>query len=443
MQLQYTTSINNKSIMGLICRFCSYVDSRLTEHGARVAYLVSLMLKKNSGYTDAKLRDICFLALLHDIGAYKTEEISNMLQFETNDIWDHSFYGYLFIRYFSPLGALAPGVLLHHISWKSLTAAGDLDPEMIKLAQLLHIADRIDISMSVEGRSWADTVALLRKRAGTRFSPDIVKLAERLDLRQSIGESWKHDPEYLRTLTCIPLTSEEITGYLKMLVFLIDFRSHHTVSHTITTTSISYELAKRLKLEDSGINQVLCGALLHDLGKIGIPVEILEFPGKLSPPAMKIMKTHVEITETIFGEDIEKTIREIALRHHEKLDGSGYPRGLTADSLTVQERLVAIADITSALSGTRSYKDSFPMERIISILTQMKNDGLLDGSIVDLTTGNLSEILETTASRCQPVLNIYEKLSQQYRQLSTCATSREKLHYTVTLTLSEPDMLWP
>ena len=68
--------------------------------------------------------------------------------------------------------------------------------------------------------------------------------------------------------------------------------------------------------------------MLHDLGKIGIPSEILEFPGKLSPQAMNVMRTHVDLTEIILGDSVTRKVKDIALRHHEKLDGSGYPRGL-------------------------------------------------------------------------------------------------------------------
>lgn len=93
----------------------------------------------------------------------------------------------------------------------------------------------------------------------------------------------------------------EIETYLKMIVYAIDFRSPFTVIHTITTTSISQELARLMGMQEIEITQIYYGALLHDLGKIGIPVEILEYPGKLSPQAMKIMKTHVDITEEIMN----------------------------------------------------------------------------------------------------------------------------------------------
>lgn len=443
MQMQYTKNINNKSVLGIIRRFCNYIDPRLTEHGSHVAYIVFRMLRGTGQYSGQELRNICFAAQLHDVGAYKTEEISRMIQFETSDVWDHSFYGYLFIRYFSPLKELAPAVLLHHITWKFLEKEKELCPKLKDLSQLIHIADRIDVSMSLENRSWEQTLSSLMEGKGTIFAPHILELAARLSVRGSIEDEWRKDSEYFDFLTHTPLSGEEITNYLKMLVFIIDFRSHYTVTHTIATTSISYELGKLLSLGEDRLNQVLCGALLHDLGKIAIPVEILESPGRLSDQTMTIMRTHVDLTEEIFGGSIDETIARIALRHHEKLNGSGYPRGLTAGDLTTEERLVAIADIISALTGTRSYKDSFPTERILSILTKMKSDGLLDPSIVDLAVKNLEEILETTAVRCQPILSIYDKLKMEYEALLPLQSLNDKLHFA--LALKEPDhaLLWP
>ncbi len=112
--MQYTGSIDNRGILEIIRRSCSYVDARLMNHGYRVAYIVSEMLKPYFHEDARKIRDVCFLALLHDIGAYKTDEISKMLQFDTDDVLAHSVYGYLFIKYFSPLKKLSGAILLHH-----------------------------------------------------------------------------------------------------------------------------------------------------------------------------------------------------------------------------------------------------------------------------------------------------------------------------------------
>ena len=187
---------------------------------------------------------------------------------------------------------------------------------------------------------------------------------------------------------------------------------------TMTTTSISYELAKRMGLKGRALSDIYFGSLLHDLGKIGIPVEILEFPGKLSPQAMRIMRTHVELTGLILGPDVEEKIRKIAMRHHEKLDGSGYPLGLTAMDLSLEERIVAVADIVSALAGTRSYKEAFSRERIVGIIGKMKEDGLIDGSIVDVMTDNFDDIMGKTGVRCQPIMDMYQDIQREYQELA-------------------------
>lgn len=411
--MQYTEYMSNESILGIIRRSCNYVDSRLMDHGARVAHIASLMLRSYGKYNDRDMRDICFLCLIHDIGAYKTEEISQMLMFETNNVLDHSIYGYLFIKYFSPLKELAEAVLFHHIPWKKLSKLDSVSPKLKELAQFIHIADRIDVSLSVEHRTWERVKTNLHWSSGAQFAPHIVNLAAGLDPLMFTGE----DEIYNHMLFDIPLTQNEITEYLKMMIFAIDFRSHHTVTHTITTTNLSSELADILKVGESVKNQIICGALLHDLGKIGIPVKILENPGSLDSEDMGIMKTHVDITEAIFGGAVNKTIQNISLRHHEKLDGSGYPRGLSANDLSLSERIVAVADIVSALSGIRSYKTAYPKARIISIIQSMKEQNGIDGEVVDAMILHFDDIMEQNQLQCQPVLDTYDKIQIEFEQL--------------------------
>lgn len=443
MQIQYTQTINNESILGIIRRFCNYVDPRLTEHGSHVAYIIFCMVHKTGRYSEEELRNICFAAQLHDIGAFKTEEVSKMLKFETNDIWNHSFYGYLFILYFSPLKELAPAVLLHHIRWELLKDQDQLSEQLKEIAQLIHLADRIDVSISLEKKTWAQTLKMLNNQTNSAFAPHILKLATDLDFQDSIEQEWRQDSAYLEFLTRIPLSPKDTTDYLKMLVFIIDFRSHYTVTHTITTTSISYELGKLINLSEEKLNLVLCGALLHDLGKIAIPVEILENPGKLNEEDMAIMRTHVDLTEEIFGGMIDEPIARIALRHHEKINGTGYPKGLMGKDLNTEERLVAIADIISALTGTRSYKEPFPRDQIKTILVHMKKAGFLDSFLVDMAFWNLDRILDTTDKRCLPVLNVYQKLWNEYDHFLNLRTSEERFSFALSIKVPDPPYFWP
>ena len=223
--------------------------------------------------------------------------------------------------------------------------------------------------------------------------------------------------QFDRTMEEVPFTEDEQKALLRMLTYVIDFRSSHTVTHTITTTVISEELAVRMLDSGNDIRDVICAAMLHDLGKIGIPMEILEFPGKLSPQAMRVMRTHVDLTGQILGTNVSSRVRDIALRHHEKLDGSGYPRGLSAVSLDMPQRIVAVADIISALTGTRSYKDAFSKEKTVSILKDMADNGLIDSMIVSMFVENYDTIMGAVRRRSQPILDKYHEMQRQYQVL--------------------------
>ena len=95
---EYSLPVGNKDLINIARRAFNLVDPRLIGHGARVSYLVFQMLKEDGTYTPSEMRNLLILAALHDIGAYKTEEIDRMVEFETKEVWNHSIYGYLFFH---------------------------------------------------------------------------------------------------------------------------------------------------------------------------------------------------------------------------------------------------------------------------------------------------------------------------------------------------------
>ena len=408
-----TSVVNSNNIRGLIQRTLNCVDSRLVDHGKRVAYLVYRMLEADGSFTEKEKQDIIFLALLHDIGAYKTEEIKEMTRFESEDIWEHSIYGYLFLYHLSPLKDWAEVVLLHHVSADSLTG---VDERTAKVSQFINLADRVDIFWLHYPNKTALCNYLYKKR-GQRFRTDVTdlffKTLEEFPVMGARAE--KHALQKL--LPEVKMSEEECEQYLKMLIFAIDFRSRHTVTHTITTTSIAEGIAGHMGMAGEKIYNIRYGALLHDLGKIGIPVEILEFPGKLSPQAMSIMKRHVTITEEILGGTIDPVITKIAIRHHEKLDGSGYPAGIPGKDMTMEEQVVAVADIVSALLGTRSYKEAYSKERTLSILKEQSEAGKINPGIVTVLEENFDAILAEVTDNCAPILKTYYGLHAEYKNL--------------------------
>ncbi|MEA5003228.1 MAG: HD domain-containing protein [Christensenella sp.] len=411
--------IDDNNISDLLQRTLNCVDPRLVDHGKRVAFIVSKMLQTQNKYTLKEQQQICFLALLHDIGAYKTEEIDQMVRFETEDIWDHAVYGYLFIRYLSPLGAYAPAILLHHLNYDRMELVKTLDVSSLhkEIAQILFLADRVDIFRETYGNKKDELNSYLERSKDKRFSSEAVELFFHAEEKHHIMEGLDVPVDFQEMIGEIAFTREEVRMYIDMIVFTIDFRSEYTVTHTITTTQIAYEAARMMGLSEKAMHKIYYGAMLHDLGKIGIPVEILEFPGKLSAQAMRVMQTHVDITAEILGNSFDHEVMRIAVRHHEKIDGSGYPNGLNAKELSISERIVAVADIVSALNGVRSYKDAFPKEKTLSIIGKMSENGQLDTQAVDMITAHFDEIMETVRERCKPVLETYDKLQAEYKTL--------------------------
>ncbi|MDR1472181.1 MAG: HD domain-containing protein [Synergistaceae bacterium] len=400
----------------IIARTLSMIDLRLIDHGRNVALFTCNAMRAAGKYTEKEIDDMCLIALFHDIGAFKTEEISRLVAFDAENSWEHSIYGYLFIKRFSPLAHLAPVVLLHHTSPRFM----DTVPEPYReLAQILHIADRMEISSRFGGHSAGDLVRYFADERDKLISSGLVSLFSRNEGSIDRDEMWNR-------ICHAAHSRSDIEDYLKMLVLSIDFRSRHTVTHTVSTAEFSGLMAELFSLRRRERACIAIGALLHDIGKAGIPVEILEKPGCLDSQETEIMRSHVPLTEQLLRGRVDERVERIACRHHEKLDGSGYPQGLCAPELTFAERVVAVTDILSALCGARSYKDVFPKERVVSILTDMSARGKLDGRIVRKIVDSYDFLMERTALVSDPVTRHYEQLASEYdHMLESISDMRE------------------
>lgn len=304
-------------------------------------------------------------------------------------------------------------MLYHHTDYTSpeLQAC-----KVARYAQIIHLADRADILLHES----AGDLSVLRALAGTRFNPDDVAALFRAEEKYGISGkiiSGDYKEETERLAQSVIIANSEIVDYLKLLVYAIDFRSPYTVTHTADTTIISLETGRLLGLTEREMQALYLGAFLHDVGKIAIPNSILEKPGRLTAEEFSIIKMHIPEGEQILRGVLSDEICDIALRHHEKLNGSGYNKGLTGDVLTLPQRIVAVADILSALSQRRSYKEPFPKEKVVSILTDMKNDGLLCPLTVDTVCANYDLILGNTEKSHDPVKTLYNNLVREYESL--------------------------
>lgn len=150
-----------------------------------------------------------------------------------------------------------------------------------------------------------------------------------------------------------------------------DSRDPETGAHILRMANYSRLIGANLGLSESQQQILLDAAPMHDIGKVGIPDHILLKPGKLTPEEFAIMKTHALLGYQILAGSQSEIVQigaEIALAHHEKFDGSGYPKGLAGEDIPLFARIVAVADVFDALTSERPYKSAWPLDKAVQFL---------------------------------------------------------------------------
>jgi putative two-component system response regulator len=196
-----------------------------------------------------------------------------------------------------------------------------------------------------------------------------------------------------------------------------EFRDNDTGRHVVRVGKYVGILAREFGYSDADASTMELASTLHDVGKIGIPDSILLKPGKLDPDEFALMKGHADIGRTIVAPMSEDELHafanhvtvasnligqctspllllasEIALTHHEKWDGSGYPRGLAGEAIPFSGRVTAVADVFDALTSRRPYKEPFPIDKAMSILDQGRG-AHFDPAVVDAFARRRDQVL--------------------------------------------------
>lgn len=164
---------------------------------------------------------------------------------------------------------------------------------------------------------------------------------------------------------------------------IAEFRDMYTAGHQKKVSELSVEIAKEMKLPEDRIHAVNVAGLLHDIGKISVPSEILTKPSKLIVPEFDIIKNHVEIGyEILKNIDFPWAIADIVSQHHERLNGSGYPYKLLDSQIYLEAKIIAVADVFDAMSSHRPYRAGLGLEVTMNELISGKGI-LYDSDVVD------------------------------------------------------------
>ena len=176
---------------------------------------------------------------------------------------------------------------------------------------------------------------------------------------------------------------EEAKGVILSLARSIEAKHPLTDGHSDRLADSAVQLGKSLSMTEEDLEQLRLGCLLHDIGKVAVPDGILLKPGRLNPQEMEIMRQHPVMGEQICAPlKLFRPILPIIRHHHERMDGTGYPDGLSGEEIPLKARIVRVADVYDALTNDRPYREAFTPEEALEILRQEAACGWLDVSLV-------------------------------------------------------------
>ena len=175
------------------------------------------------------------------------------------------------------------------------------------------------------------------------------------------------------------LLNDTVTG----LVSAIEYRDPYTAGHQRRVTQLAVAIAEEMELSKDELDCIRISAMIHDIGKINIPVEILSKPGTINKYELELMQNHPQAGYDILkGIEFSWPVAEVVLQHHERIDGSGYPKGLKGDEIFLEARVIYVADVVEAMSSHRPYRPALGIKKALEELKKNKGK-LYDIKIVD------------------------------------------------------------
>lgn len=360
-----------------------------TNHGARIATLCAAM-GKHLDLSDNEQATVACCALLHDnaLTEYILSERPGSAQ-DFNMVM-HCELGQRNAAAL-PFPADMDGIILYHHERADGTGPfGKREGEFPLGAELIAIADMLDSKLHLQHRADSELPRLrevVRERTGTRFTHTAAE-AMLAVLDETLLDSLHDDFITLTVADAIPKWKADIRGrdMLNLSAFvrnIIDYKSEYTKHHSTQIANISWHMAQKYGYSAEQSAQIYLAASMHDLGKLYIPTTILEKDGPLTDDEFATIQNHAMWTSALLERisGFEQVCRW-ASNHHEKLDGSGYPRHLRGEDLDFVSRLLACIDIYQAAGDKRPYHPGRSHEQTMDILYDMAQCGQLDAGIV-------------------------------------------------------------
>jgi len=383
-----------------IARVVDMMSPVIGRHHMQVSYL-AYQLAGELNVPDDKKFEIFMAGALHDVGAFSLENRLELLEFEDTKPGEHSMAGSLILETFKPFSVIARLIKFHHVPWNHGKGAYQNGESVPVRSHIIHLADRVAVKISPkvpvlnQVRGICQAISELK---GVVFVPEHVDALLNMAKREYIWLDVISDAiEAVLKRTVLDRTNEltidEMVEFSKLICRLIDFKSKFTAAHSSGVAAVAIELSKLAGFSKNERKLIEIAAYLHDLGKLAIPFEILEKQDKLTDNERFIMRSHVYHTYQVLQSfEMLRVAGYWGALHQERLNGTGYPFGLKSDELPLGSRIMAVADVFTALTEDRPYRKGMDPKNAVTVLESMVETGELDGPLVDMVLKTYDQI---------------------------------------------------
>lgn len=374
----------------------------IVAHHRRTA-VISAHIGLEMNLSHADLETLVNAAMLHDIGAaanWQEKHFVTHLE-EDHEVFHHAENGYKILMQSDKLQKMALPIRYHHDRYDGHNPSGLVGDEIPLLSRILHTADRVEVQVR-------NNIHILKQRTriiehfqnNPLFDPKVVAALNSLAKKDFFwfDISTPYSFEMIRAKNNIISSDRfnvnDLINLSEIFSMVIDGTSPYTCAHSRNNAKVSEYLSLKVGFSENESKMMYLAGLLHDLGKLGIPNDIIDKPGELTSEEFDQIKQHPYYSYIILAKIPGFTcIAEWAGFHHEKLDGSGYPFGLKAASIPLGSRILAVADIFTALLESRPYRVSMRPAEALRVIWNMTDNGLIDRTVVSKLDENLDEML--------------------------------------------------
>jgi HD-GYP domain-containing protein (c-di-GMP phosphodiesterase class II) len=377
-----------------------------TNHGKRIAVLCAAM-GRYLGLDEEEISNLVTCALLHDSALTEYLLLLQQGQRESSiNLGVHCELGQRNAETLPFKKTVEGFVLYHHERADGLGPFGKTEGQFPLEAELIAAADMLDVERHFQ-RVRAQELPSLREKICGEIHSRFTKRAGNALLAVLDGAlltSLRDDTVNATAGQTVPvwlmdMDDPALVPIAELIAHIIDFKSAFTRVHTTQIANRAWLMAEHYGYDPVQKHQLYLAAALHDLGKLFIPSEILEKPGKLDSGEFEVIKTHIAHTRKLLGDGTGLgQITEWAANHHEKLDGTGYPLGKTAAELDFNSRLMACIDIYQAVSEERPYHPRRSHAETMPVLYDMAGRGFIDPGIVK----DMDTVMEAWSNKDPP-----------------------------------------